>query len=250
MKKKLLMMLCVTIMCVGFGACGGEAAEPTTNPNGASPAVNGSTTAPTVTPTAEPVVGEPEEVVIPEKEPVYEEVIGDVDFDIANITIDDMVSAEIGVDVMVDADNDLPWANAGLDGLTVLFPRAMYWTLEGPDASGHIMTIANNEERSIEFKLLVNVREGAYKADAKCEVYDYGNYIVTVRNNDPRAGREGENLKSAGYTISISNIEMNTYALITLNAGMNTDNGEAVISAYKEAYIADILAQMEARSAQ
>lgn len=247
MKKKLLLVLCVSV-CMGMVACGEEDVEPA-NPNSASPVVSQSTTASTVTPTVEPeqtpVVGDSAE------NEGFEDIIGDYDFDIANISIDDMVPAEIGVDIMVDTtEKDLPWSDAGLDGLTVLFPRAMYWTLQGADLSGHIFTIANNEDRSIEFKLLVNIREGAYKADAKCEVYDYGNYIVSVRNNDPRAGREGENLSSAGYAIAITNVALNTYTTITLNAGMNTENGVEVISAYREAFIADILAQMEARSEQ
>ncbi|MCH5338004.1 MAG: hypothetical protein J1E03_04420 [Acetatifactor sp.] len=245
MKKKVLMMLCVTIMCVGLVACGGEDAKPTTNSNSASPAVSESTTAPTVTPTVEPEQTPVAEDTSESEE--FEDVIGDYDFDIVNITIDDMVPAEFGVDLPINnSSSDLTWGDIGLDGLTILFPRAMYWTLQGPDMSGVVYTIANNDDRSVEFKINFRVLEGVAKADGKTEVYDYGRYIVGVRNNDPRAGKEGENLKSAGYTITISDTETNTYAQITIGAGMNTDNGEEVITAYREAFLSDILAQVEA----
>lgn len=178
-----------------------------------------------------------EEVIGDTDETEYEEVIGDTDANYGEITMNDIVPSELGVVIpMMETDPTgniqyLTLDDIGLNSLSILFPLQYYVT-----AQTQFGTEILDVDSGTSFRTYAYVDNYEYREKAKYETHDYGKYIVQL-------DIKGDDMQ---VIASIFNIENGTRLVITTVGHMESETGIATIAEYKEAYIADLLAQVEA----
>ena len=255
MKRRIVTAICCITLCTSLLACGQkEAVSSSTNENVAADKSTEVSTADSVDETEkiqeqEESVDEADEVeddeieyeeVIGDVDEIeYEEVIGDTDASFGEITMAEIVPSELGVVIpMMETDPTgnieyLTLDDVGLRSLSILFPLQHYVT-----AQTQFGTEILDVDSGTSFRTYAYVDNYEYREKAKYETHDYGKYIVQldVKGNDMQV------------IASIFNMENGTRLVITTVGHMESETGIATIAEYKEAYIADLLAQVEAAS--
>ena len=190
-----------------------------------------------------------EEVIGDVDEVEYEEVFGDEDVDYGSITMDDIVSYEVGLDIPLmetDLTGKLQYLSKdemGIDSLTVLFPSAYYITNQTPRA-----TEVFDEESWTNFMVSVKADSHEFHDSNAFDKYEYGKYIVTVQNMDRGEGTEKERVNDMQYDIEIYNTELGTRILIQVAAHLEGEDAVQFMKDYEEAFVSHILTQVEAAS--
>lgn len=181
-----------------------------------------------------------EEVIGDVDEIEYEEVVGDYDVNYGEITMADIIPTELGTSIpLMEAPDGASYQYYDMDavelnGLTVLFPSPLYIT-------GYYDNGVEVFDRDVmtNFAVSAHVSQQEYKESGKYTAYDYGKFIVQVKDDDD---------ESVACSINIYNVDNGMKLSIQVTGYMESETGKTTISEYKTALVPNILAQVEAMS--